>query len=84
MSDAAYVVQKVEWYQFRAQDGTAFFVMVSTLPNGFVTAVPCDLTMVRAEHHLMALAPNLAWRLRDDGTRNHAESAACSDAGSSV
>jgi hypothetical protein len=32
--------------------------MVSTLPNGFVTAVPCDLTMVRAEHHLMALAPN--------------------------
>ena len=38
MSDAAYVVQKVEWYQLRSQDGTAFFVMVSTLPNGFVTA----------------------------------------------
>ena len=48
MSDAAYVVQKVEWYQLRSQDGTAFFVMVSTLPNGFVTAVPCYLTMVRA------------------------------------
>src|SRR5436189_124394 len=49
MSDAAYVVQKVEWYQLRSQDGSAFFVMVSTLPNGFVTAVPCDLTMVRVE-----------------------------------
>jgi hypothetical protein len=58
MSDASYVVQKVEWFQLRAPDGTAFFVMVSTLPNGFVTAVPCDLTMVRAEHHLMALAPD--------------------------
>ena len=57
MSDSPYVVQKVEWFQLRAQDGTAFFVMVSTLPNGFVTAVPCDLTMARAEHHLMALAP---------------------------
>ena len=63
MSDAAYVVQKVEWYQLRAQDGTAFFVMVSTLPNGFVTAVPCDLTMVRAEHHLMALARQEGFRL---------------------
>jgi hypothetical protein len=58
MSDPAYVVQKVEWFQLRAPDGTAFFVMVSTLPNGFVTAVPCDLTMARAEHHLMALAPS--------------------------
>jgi hypothetical protein len=57
MNDA-YVVQKLEWYQLRSQDGSAFFVMVSTLPNGFVTAVPCDLTMVRADHHLMALAPN--------------------------
>ena len=58
MTDSTYVVQKVEWFQLRAPDGTAFFVMASTLPNGFVTAVPCDLTMVRAEHHLMALAPS--------------------------
>ena len=62
--------------------GTAFFVMVSTLPNGFVTAVPCDLTMVRAEHHLMALAPNaedalaqlqttLAGKTRDELFQQH-------------
>ena len=56
MSDAGYVVQKVEWFQFRCPDGKAFFVMVSSLPNGFFTAVPCDLTMVRADHSLMALA----------------------------
>lgn len=57
MSDTPYVVQKVEWFQFRSEDGKAFFVMVSSLPNGFFTAVPCDLTMVRADHSLMALAP---------------------------
>ena len=56
MSDGSYVVQKVEWFQFRAPDGKAFFVMVSSLPNGFFTAVPCDLTMARADHSLMALA----------------------------
>lgn len=56
MSETHYVVQQVEWFQFRTPDGKAFFVMVSTLPNGFVTAVPCDLTMVRADHSLMALA----------------------------
>jgi hypothetical protein len=56
MSDTGYVVQKVEWFQFRAADGKAFFVMVSSLPNGFFTAVPCDLTMARADHSLMALA----------------------------
>jgi len=53
---APYVVQRVEWFQFRAPDGKAFFVMVSTLPNGFVTAVPCEIEMVRADHTLMALA----------------------------
>lgn len=51
-----YVIQKVEWFQFRAPDGKAFFVMVSTLPNGFVTAVPCELTLVQAGHSFMALA----------------------------
>jgi hypothetical protein len=56
MSDAAYVVQKVEWFQFRAPDGKAFFVMVSSLPNGFFTAVPCALPMVQADHSLIALA----------------------------
>jgi hypothetical protein len=56
MSDASYVVQKVDWYQFRAPDGEAFFVMVASLPNGFFTAVPCEVTMTRAPHGLMALA----------------------------
>ena len=56
MPDAPYVVQKVDWFQFRAPDGKAFFVMVSTLPNGFVTAVPCELSLVQAAHSLMALA----------------------------
>jgi len=59
MSDQAYVIQKVEWFQFRDPDGHAFFVMVSSLPNGFFTAVPCDLTMVRAEHGQMALAASV-------------------------
>lgn len=53
---APYVVQRVEWFQFRSPDGKAFFVMVSALPNGFVTAVPCELGMVRADHSLIALA----------------------------
>lgn len=77
MSDTPYVVQKVEWFQFRAADGSAFFVMVSSLPNGFVTAVPCDIPLVRADHSLMALAANtdealaqlqgtLAGKTRDD------------------
>jgi hypothetical protein len=56
MSDGGFVVQKVDWFQFRAPDGKAFFVMVSSLPNGFFTAVPVDLTMARADHSLMALA----------------------------
>lgn len=56
MSDTPYVIQKVEWYQFRDADGNAFFVMVSSLPNGFFTAVPCDVPLVRADHSLMALA----------------------------
>ena len=56
MAEAPYVVQKVEWYQFRAPDGDAFFVMVSSLPNGFFTAVPVELQMTRADHGCMALA----------------------------
>jgi len=56
MADAPYVVQKVEWYQFRAPDGEAFFVMVSSLPNGFHTAVPVQLQMIRADHSCIALA----------------------------
>jgi hypothetical protein len=56
MSDAPYVVQKVEWFQLRAPDGTFFFVMVSSLPNGFFTAVPVELTLRHGHHHLMALA----------------------------
>jgi hypothetical protein len=56
MSDAPYVVQKVEWFQLRDPDGHAFFVMVSSLPNGFYTAVPCDLQMARLDHAKMGLA----------------------------
>ena len=56
MSDTPYVTQKVDWYQFRAPDGEAFFVMVSSLPNGFFTAVPCEIALTRAPHGLMALA----------------------------
>jgi hypothetical protein len=56
MSETPYVVQKVEWFQFRAADGHAFFVMVSSLPNGFFTAVPCEVSLTLAPHHLMALA----------------------------
>lgn len=51
-----YVVQKVEWFQFRDDDGKAFFVMVSSLPNGFFTAVPVDLHMTRIDHAKMGLA----------------------------
>jgi hypothetical protein len=58
MSETPYVVQKVEWFQLRAPDGKAFFVMVSSLPNGFVTAVPCEIEVRLAAHHLMALAPS--------------------------
>lgn len=56
MSDTPYVVQKVEWYQFRAEDGDPFFVMVASLPNGFFTAVPCEIALTRAAHGAMALA----------------------------
>lgn len=56
MSESGFVVQKVEWFQLRQPDGQAFFVMVSSLPNGFVTAVPCEIPLVRADHSLMALA----------------------------
>ena len=51
-----YVVQKVEWFQFRDEDGQAFFVMVSSLPNGFFTAVPVDLHMTRIDHSKMGVA----------------------------
>ena len=56
MADAAYVVQKVEWFQFRGGDGRPFLVMVSSLPNGYYTAVPVNVPMALAPHGLMALA----------------------------
>ena len=56
MSNDPFIVQKVEWYQFRDPSGHAFFVMVASLPNGFFTAVPCQVTMRLADHSLMALA----------------------------
>lgn len=77
MSDNQYVVQKVEWFQFRDADGKAFFVMVSSLPNGFFTAVPCDIQMRRADHGLMALAASpdeaLAQLQTTLGGKHHAE-----------
>jgi hypothetical protein len=54
--ESRYVVQKVEWYQFRDPEGHAFFVMVSSLPNGFYTAVPVDLQMTRIDHAKMGVA----------------------------
>jgi len=51
-----FVVQKVDWYQFRNQVGHPFFVMVASLPNGFYTAVPCEVSVRLADHSLMALA----------------------------
>ena len=56
MSDASYIVQKVEWFQLRTPQGQAIMVMVAGLPNGFYTAVPCEVTMRLAAHGLMALA----------------------------
>jgi hypothetical protein len=56
MSENAFVVQKVEWYQFRDPAGRAFFVMVSSLPNGFHTAVPCEVTIRLGDHSLIGLA----------------------------
>ena len=56
MSNAGFVVQKVEWYQFRTPDGEPFLVMVASLPNGFFTAVPCQVDMKLAVHGNMALA----------------------------
>ena len=64
MSDAPCVVQKVEWFKLRAADGKAFFVMVSTLPNGFYTAVPCDIPLVRLDHSKMGLADSAEGALR--------------------
>jgi len=77
MSDTAFVVQKVEWFQFRDGAGHPFFVMVSSLPNGFFTAVPCQPTMKLADHSLIGLGPsqdealaqlqaNLAGKTADD------------------
>lgn len=56
MSESSYVVQKVEWFQFRTADGKPFFVMVASLPNGFYTAIPVQVQMTPADHSLMALA----------------------------
>lgn len=56
MSENGFVVQKLEWFQFRDPAGRAFFVMVSSLPNGFFTAVPCEVTMRLGDHSLIGLA----------------------------
>ena len=63
MSDTPYVTQKVDWYQFRAPDGEAFFVMVSSLPNGVLHRGPLR------DH------PD-SRTTRPDGARGHARRAA--------
>ena len=55
MSEDAFVVQKVEWYQLRNPEGEATLVMVASLPNGFFTATPCELPIVHADHSLIGL-----------------------------
>jgi hypothetical protein len=56
MSDASYVVQKVDWFQLRTPEGKAIMVMVAGLPNGYYTAVPVEVSMRLAAHGMMALA----------------------------
>jgi hypothetical protein len=56
MAESPYVMQKIEWFQFRAADGQPFFVMVASLPNGFYTALPINVPTTLPEHGLMALA----------------------------
>jgi hypothetical protein len=65
MSEQGYVVQKVEWFQLRDAEGKAFFVMVSSLPNGYFTAVPCDVPLARLEHDKMGLADSVEGALRE-------------------
>jgi len=55
MSESSFVVQKVEWVQLRAPSGESFFVMISSLPNGFFTAVPCQIQLVHGDHSLIGL-----------------------------
>lgn len=59
MSEGQYIVQKVEWYQFRTPHGQPFLVMVCSLPNGFYTAVPCRISMTVASHDSMALGTSI-------------------------
>lgn len=59
MAEAAFVVQKVEWYQFRTPSGEPFWVLVASLPNGFFTAVPCRVQMTLAAHGNMALGTSV-------------------------
>lgn len=77
MSETPFIVQKVDWYQLRDPSGHALLVMVASLPNGFVTATPCRVTMQLADHSLIALGAtaddaltrlqaNLAGRTADD------------------
>ena len=55
MSDDAFVVQKIEWVQLRSPEGEATLVMLASLPNGFYTATPVELSMVHADHSLIGL-----------------------------
>jgi hypothetical protein len=55
MSDDAFVVQKVDWYQLRNPEGEATLVMVASLPNGFFTATPCEVPITHADHSLIGL-----------------------------
>ena len=69
MSDDAFVVQKVEWYQLRDSAGQATLVMVASLPNGFFTATPCELSMRHADHSLIGLGASAEDAL--EGVKNN-------------
>ena len=64
MSEGGFVIQKVEWFQFRTESGEPFLVMVASLPNGFFTAVPCRVPMTHAAHGNMALGSSVDDALR--------------------
>jgi hypothetical protein len=59
VSDDAFVVQKIEWFQLRSSEGEATLVMVASLPNGFFTATPCELPIQRADHSLIGLGASV-------------------------
>jgi hypothetical protein len=59
VSEPSFIVQKLEWFQLRAENGEATLVLIASLPNGFFTAVPCDVAIQNADHSLIGLGPSV-------------------------